>query len=199
MPAPLGCYQLHLAMSYFKHHQSELYPCRYHQLPSFPESPEVAGCMGHPHLLDNVPHKCAAPMRNQLVGHFGKTTIIAFTARNKACFQRHKHISVRFSNNTELPKNRNSRDTAKNTATTIEASGQLSFYKVYFWKTSVMLSRRGGYPFDYKPIKAWKIPVIDKNLHNHPSRHNKSSIRYLLHSPQNSDICLVLSMKLLVS
>ena len=48
MPAPLGCYQLHLAMSYFKHHQSELYPCRYHQLPSFPESPEVPGCMGHP-------------------------------------------------------------------------------------------------------------------------------------------------------
>ena len=48
MPAPLGCYQLHLAMSYFKHHQSELYPCRYHQLPSFPESPEVPGCMRHP-------------------------------------------------------------------------------------------------------------------------------------------------------
>ena len=43
-----------------------------------------------------------------------------------------RHISVRFSNNTELPKNRNSRDTAKNTATTIEASGQLSSYKVYF-------------------------------------------------------------------
>ena len=48
MPAPLGCYQLHLAMSYFKHHQSELYPCRYHRLPLFSESPKVPSSMGHP-------------------------------------------------------------------------------------------------------------------------------------------------------
>lgn len=100
--------------------------------PYFRKAQKYRVAWGIRHLLDNVPHKCAAPMRNQLVGHFGKTPIIAFTARNKACFQRHKHISVRFSNNTELPKNRNSRDTAKNTATTIEASGQLSSYKVYF-------------------------------------------------------------------
>ena len=101
--------------------------------PHFRKALKCRVAWGIRHLLDNVPHKCAAPMRNQLVEDtLARPPIIAFTARNKACFQRHKHISVRFSNNTELPKNRNSRDTAKNTATTIEASGQLSSYKVYF-------------------------------------------------------------------
>ena len=38
------------------------------------------------HLLDNVPHKCAAPMRNQLVGHFGKTTYYRFYRHEQGLF-----------------------------------------------------------------------------------------------------------------
>lgn len=38
------------------------------------------------HLLDNVPHKCAAPMRNQLIGHFGKTAYYRFYRQEQALF-----------------------------------------------------------------------------------------------------------------
>ena len=100
--------------------------------PHFRKALKCRVAWGIRHLLDNVPHKCAAPMRNQLVGHFGKTTYYRFYRQEQGLFPKAQAYIVRFSNNTELPKNRNSRDTAKNTATTIEASGQLSFYKVYF-------------------------------------------------------------------
>ena len=42
--------------------------------------------MGHPASAGNVPHKCAAPMRNQLVGHFGKTTYYRFYRQEQGLF-----------------------------------------------------------------------------------------------------------------
>ena len=48
MPAPSGRYQLYLAISHLKYHQPEPYPCRYHRLPLFSESPKVPSSMGHP-------------------------------------------------------------------------------------------------------------------------------------------------------
>lgn len=86
MPAPLGCYQLHLAMSYFKHHQSELYPSDTTNCPHFRKALKCRVAWGIRHLLDNVPHKCAAPMRNQLVGHFGKTTYYRFYRQEQGLF-----------------------------------------------------------------------------------------------------------------
>ena len=51
-------------------------------------APGYAMCYawGIRHLLDNVPHKCAAPMRNQLVGHFGKTTYYRFYRQEQGLF-----------------------------------------------------------------------------------------------------------------
>ena len=51
--------------------------------------------MGHPAPAGQRTPQMYGPDEEPALGHFGKTTIIPFTARNKACFQRHKHISVK--------------------------------------------------------------------------------------------------------
>lgn len=199
MPAPSGRYQLYLAISHLKYHQPEPYPCRYHRLPLFRKAQKYRVAWGIRHLLDNVPHKCAAPMRNQLVGHFGKTTYYRFYRQEQGLFPKAQaYIRQVFKQYgiAEEPKfERYSEEYSYNDWSIRTAQ----LLQSLFLKNICHAITQRGISFDYKPIKAWKIPVIDKNLHNHPSRHNKSSIRYLLHSPQNSAICLVLSMKLLVS
>ncbi len=52
--------------------------------PHFRKALKYRVAWGIRHLLDNVPHKCAAPMRNQLVEHFGKTHPLS-PRQNKAC------------------------------------------------------------------------------------------------------------------
>ena len=55
--------------------------------PYFRKAQKYRVAWGIRHLLDNVPHKCAAPMRNQLVGHFGKTTYYRFYRQEQGLFQ----------------------------------------------------------------------------------------------------------------
>ena len=54
--------------------------------PHFRKALKCRVAWGIRHLLDNVPHKCAAPMRNQLVGHFGKTTYYRFYRQEQGLF-----------------------------------------------------------------------------------------------------------------
>lgn len=54
--------------------------------PYFRKAQKYRVAWGIRHLLDNVPHKCAAPMRNQLVGHFGKTTYYRFYRQEQGLF-----------------------------------------------------------------------------------------------------------------
>ena len=54
--------------------------------PHFRKALKCRVAWGIRHLLDNGPHKCAAPMRNQLVGHFGKTTYYRFYRQEQGLF-----------------------------------------------------------------------------------------------------------------
>ena len=85
MPAPSGRYQLYLAISHLKYHQPVPPPVPT-DCPYFRKAQKYRVAWGIRHLLDNVPHKCAAPMRNQLVGHFGKTTYYRFYRQEQGLF-----------------------------------------------------------------------------------------------------------------
>ena len=60
--------------------------------PYFRKSQKYRVAWGIRHLLDNVPHKCAAPMRHQLVGYFGKTTYYRFYRQEQGLFPK-AHIN----------------------------------------------------------------------------------------------------------
>ena len=172
MPAPLGCYQLHLAMSYFKHHQSELYPCRYHQLPSFPESPEVPGCMGHPAPAGQCTPQIRSPNEKPVHQPLRQDNLLSFLPPGTRFVPQGTSVYP-----SGFQAKWNCRGTGIREVQRRIQLQQLkrisSSRKVYFWKTSVTLSRKGGYTSHYKPIKAWQIPVIDKNPLNYPSHPQK--------------------------
>ena len=54
--------------------------------PYFREARKQRVAWGIRHLLDNVPHKYAAPMRNLFINHFGKTTYYRFYRQEQGLF-----------------------------------------------------------------------------------------------------------------
>ena len=54
--------------------------------PYFREARKQRVAWGIRHLLDNVPHKYAAPMRNLFINHFGKTPYYRFYRQEQGLF-----------------------------------------------------------------------------------------------------------------